>query len=302
MSTTEKTAGPLIGHLAIIGTGLIGGSLALALRRAGAVARVTGVGRSRSNLETALQRRIIDAFSLDPTAVVADADMVVLAVPVGACARVLAQIAGHLQPHCVLTDVGSTKMSVLRAVEESGIEKSRFVPAHPIAGTEASGAAAAFAGLFEQHRCILTPVAETDPDALALVEQMWRLAGAQVVCMPAEAHDRIMASVSHLPHLAAFALVNAVREAGDSMDQDPFDFAAGGFRDFTRIASSSPEMWRDIALENREPLLAELERFRRTLASLGEAIERGDGEALLQAFAAARRAREAWLAKHGGET
>ncbi len=292
---------PLIRHLVIIGTGLIGGSLALALRRAGAVGRVTGVGRSLPNLELARARHIIDDLSRDAGEAVGDADMIVLAVPVGAYGQVLEGMAGSMRADAVLTDVGSTKQSAIDAVARSGLNASRFVPGHPIAGTESSGAAAAFAELFERRHCILTPTPETDTDALARVEAMWRLTGAHVLRMTAAEHDRIMAAVSHLPHLAAFALVNAVREAGRGQATDPFDYAAGGFRDFTRIASSSPEMWRDIALMNREPLLRELDRYRQCLDALGEAIEREDGEALLRAFAAAKQARDAWLKEHGGE-
>jgi len=290
---------PCIKHLVVIGTGLIGGSLALALRRAGAVERVTGVGRSRENLETAQRLGIIDDWNHDAASAVADADMVLLAVPMGAYASVLEELADSLPVDAVITDAGSTKQSAMDAVAGSRVNACRFVPAHPIAGTEASGAAAAFAELFKDRLCVLTPDAHTDADALAKVEHMWKLAGARLKTMSAAEHDDVLASVSHLPHLAAFALVNAVRNsAGET--HDPFEFAAGGFRDFTRIASSSPEMWRDIALNNRQAMLEKLRAFQAELSMLESAIEQRDGALLLAEFKAAKAARDAWLAKHGG--
>lgn len=291
-----------IEHLVIIGTGLIGGSLALALRKADAVNRITGVGRNAENLETALQLGIVDDWTHDIAEAVSDADLVVIAVPMGAYATVLDTVAEHVPEQAVITDVGSTKQSVVEALQHSRLQQHRFVPAHPLAGTEASGAQAAFATLFEGRLCILTSNEKTDPHALAVVEHMWRSAGATLMYMSAEEHDDIMASVSHLPHLAAFSLVNAVRHsAGHASAYDPFDFAAGGFRDFTRIASSSPEMWRDIALNNRRAMLDKLEALQHELSVLQEAITANDGERLLAEFTAAKQARDAWLAKHGGD-
>ncbi|MDX8408413.1 MAG: prephenate dehydrogenase [Mariprofundaceae bacterium] len=289
-----------IKHLVIIGTGLIGGSLALALRKAGAVRRVTGVGRSADNLRTALQLGIVDDWSQDIGAAVSDADVVVLTVPMGAYADVLEAMADSLPADAVLTDAGSTKCSAVAAVKASRVNASQFVPAHPIAGTEASGAAAAFAELFQDRLCILTPDETTDNEAAARVESMWRQAGARLMRMTAGEHDEVLAAVSHLPHLAAFALVNTVRRSGESGRHDPFSFAAGGFRDFTRIASSSPEMWRDIALNNRRALLEQMKSFQQELSRLEAAISAGDGEALLAEFRAAKVARDAWLAEHGG--
>ncbi len=288
-------------HLVIIGTGLIGGSLALALRKADAVKRVTGVGRSAANLETARKRGIIDASSQDIADAVSDADMVVLAVPMGAYAGVLEAMADTLPEGVVVTDAGSTKCSAIAAVKASRVDEHRFVPAHPIAGTEASGAEAAFAELFQDRLCILTPDDETDRGALARVEAMWQQAGAQLMQMSAVEHDEVLAAVSHLPHLAAFALVNTVRHAGEAGRHDPFCFAAGGFRDFTRIASSSPEMWRDIALNNRHALLDQIRAFQAELSRLEAAIAGSDSEQLLAEFKAAKAARDAWLAEYGGD-
>ena len=288
-----------VGRLAVIGVGLIGGSLALALRRAGLVKHVTGVGRSRGNLETAQRLGIIDDWTLDAAEAVRGADMVLLAVPMGAYASVLADIDGALADHAVVTDAGSTKQHALQAAGEHLSDPSRFVPAHPLAGTERSGADSAFAELFDGRLCILTPDEGTDANAVARVEAMWQAVGATVLSMPAARHDELLAAVSHLPHLTAFALVNAVRRAAGK-GEDPFRFAAGGFRDFTRIASSSPPMWRDIALANRKALLAKLDALQAELGEMRRLLEASDGEGLLAAFTEAKAARDAWLETHGG--
>jgi len=289
-----------IKHLVVIGTGLIGGSLALALRKAGAVQRITGVGRCADNLENAQRLGVVDDWSHDVGAAVSDADVVLLAVPMGAYADVLEAMADSLPADAVVSDAGSTKCSALAAVKASRVNAGQFVPAHPIAGTEASGAAAAFAELFQDRLCILTPDETTDAGAIARVEKMWRQAGARLMQMTAREHDEVMAAVSHLPHLAAFALVNTVRCSGEAGSHDPFNFAAGGFRDFTRIASSSPEMWRDIALHNRQALLDQISSFQQELSRLEAAIDGNDAETLLAEFTAAKAARDAWLAEHGG--
>ncbi|EAU54474.1 prephenate dehydrogenase [Mariprofundus ferrooxydans] len=287
-----------IRHLVVIGTGLIGGSVALALRRAGCVGRITGVGRSAENLQLAVDLGVIDDFSHDVAQAVADADMVLVSVPVSASADVFRAMAQNLPADAVITDAGSSKQSVMAAAAEYLPNPSRFVPAHPIAGTEESGAGAAFAELFDRHWCILTPDEATDADALARVRSLWEATGSRVMQMDAAAHDEHLAAVSHLPHVAAFALVNAVRKSGGD---DPFRFAAGGFRDFTRIASSSPEMWRDIAMCNREALIAKLDALITELGVLRAAVDGGDADCLLTEFAAARAARDAWLLKYGDE-
>ena len=289
-----------INHLVVIGVGLIGGSVARALRHAGCVERITGVGRARENLDRARELGIIDHWTHDIAEAVHDADMVLVAVPMGAYDHVFAKLETALPESALITDAGSTKQHAIDVAAKHLSNPSRFVPAHPIAGTEQSGAEASFAELFEDRLCIITPIDGTDRDVVATVEMMWQATGARVECMDAASHDDFLASVSHLPHLAAFALVNAVRSQGDDDQRDPFRFAAGGFRDFTRIASSSPEMWRDIALSNRGALIEKIDALQAELASMKEALTEEDGESLLKAFAAAKEARDAWLAKHGG--
>jgi len=271
-------------RMAVIGVGLIGGSLALALRRRGLVGEVVGVGRSAGNLALARRRGIVDRTTTDPAEGVCDADLVVLAVPVGALAEVGKAIALTLMPGAVVTDVGSTKGSVLRDLDPVIPPHAFLVAAHPIAGTEDSGAGAATATLFEGSRCILTPAARTDPRALAKVRRMWRAVGARVMEMDAEAHDRILGAVSHLPHVVAYALVNAVT----SFRGDALEYAGGGFRDFTRIAASHPVMWRDIALANRESVLAGIDATMAELSRMRDWIDRQDGRALEEAFLRAR--------------
>lgn len=283
-----------IKHLVVIGTGLIGGSLALALKRAGCVERVTGVGRSAENLKEAVQLGVIDDFSHDIATAVADADMVLLAVPVAACDQVFAALATSLPDKAIVTDAGSTKQSVMASAEKHLSDVSHFVPAHPIAGTEHSGAAAAFAELFENKKCILTPNEQTDTKALVQVQAMWEAVGARVKIMSAAEHDDVLAAVSHLPHLAAFAIVNAVGKSDHA-----FRFAAGGFRDFTRIASSSPEMWRDIALCNQQSIVDKIDALQEELTALRDALSTHDGDALLDKFTSAKQARDIWMSKYG---
>lgn len=289
-----------IDHLVVIGVGLIGGSVARALRHAGCVNRITGVGRSRDNLDRARELGIIDHWTHDIAEAVHDADMVLVAVPMGGYEQVFGELAGVVPESALITDAGSTKQHAIDVAERFLPDPSRFVPAHPIAGTEQSGAEASFAELFEDRLCILTPTDATDAAAIDAVEAMWQATGSRVVRMDAASHDDLLAAVSHLPHLAAFALVNAVRGEGGDDERDPFRFAAGGFRDFTRIASSSPEMWRDIVLSNRESLVGKIDAFQSELSMLKEALQSGDDEKILNAFAAAKKARDEWLATHGG--
>jgi len=287
---------PLVGKLVVFGVGLIGGSLALALKQRKAVARVVGVGRSRANLLTARRLGLIDEIATDPSLAVQDADLVLLAVPLGQTAAVLAQIAPHLPAATIVTDAGSTKRDVIaHARKYLGAAFARFVPAHPIAGTEKSGARAAFAGLFAGHKLIVTPERETDARAVAKVSAMWKLAGMRVATMRAADHDRIYALVSHLPHVLAFALVGQLAGYADAAAL--FGHTGGGFRDSTRIAGSSPEMWRDICLANREALLAALDDYLEELELLRGMIEASDGQGLDARFAAARAARAKWLVK-----
>ena len=284
----------MIDKLVVIGVGLIGGSLACALRKARWVREIVGVGRGLANLEAALELGVIDSYSQDAARAVADADMVVIGATLGSTAEILETIAPALGAATVVTDVGSTKADVIVAARATlGVHFPRFVPGHPIAGTEMSGAAAAFAELYVDHRVILTPLVDTDANALARVQAMWEATGAQVSRMAVEDHDRVLAATSHLPHMLAFTLVDMLATASDA--DDIFAFAAGGFRDFTRIASSSPEMWRDIALTNREALLTMCENFSVRLDHLMQALRDGDGATLERSFQRAKEARDRCL-------
>jgi prephenate dehydrogenase len=283
-----------IRKLAVFGVGLIGGSFAAALKQAGAVSHVVGVGRSRSNLTRAAELGLIDEIAEDAGAAVADADLVLVAVPVRQTERVLAEIAPYLSPSCAVTDGGSTKQSVVEAARRTlGARLPQFVPAHPIAGAERSGAQAASAQLYRDRLAVLTPLAETGAQFLAVVEAAWRECGARLVTMSPQRHDQVFAAVSHLPHALAFALVHAIGSRPDA--DELLSFAGAGFRDFTRIAGSSPEMWRDICLMNRDALLSELELYQEVLAQLAADVRKGDGAALESLFAGARAARERWL-------
>jgi prephenate dehydrogenase len=283
--------GVLIPRLCVIGVGLIGGSLARALRRAGAVAEVVGAGRCEDNLRLAVELGVIDRYETTLPAAVADADVVVVAVPLGTIRAVLEVIVDGLPPQCVLTDVGSAKASVVADVRQAfGHLPARFVPGHPIAGTERSGVAASFAELFHQRRVILTPLVETDPAAHTLIRRMWQATGAEVTDMGVRHHDQVLAATSHLPHMLAYALVDTLARMDDRAEI--FRFAAGGFRDFTRIASSDPQMWHDICAANREALLDVLESFSGDLARLTHAIRRADSAAILDVFRRAKQARD----------
>ncbi|HEX4797854.1 MAG TPA: prephenate dehydrogenase/arogenate dehydrogenase family protein [Burkholderiales bacterium] len=283
-----------IGKLVVVGVGLIGGSFALALRQAGAVGRAIGIGRGPNNIRRALDLKIIDAAGAFDEATFGDADLVLLAAPVGQMQRVMGAIAPLLGKNAVVTDAGSTKQDVVElARRELKSSLARFVPGHPIAGTEKSGPDAAVAGLYRGRRVVLTPLKGTDPDALALVRSAWETCGAKVFELEPREHDAVLAAVSHLPHVLAFALVDRVARHKDA--KRLFSYAAGGFRDFTRIASSSPEMWRDICLANRKALLAELRRYGGELERVRRMLERGDAKALEALFSGARDARERWL-------
>ena len=288
-----------IGKLVVIGTGLIGGSFALALKRARAVKRVTGVGRTRRNLAEALKLKIVDEVTQDPARAVRDADLVLLATPVGQMPAVMTAIAPHLPAHAVVTDAGSTKRDVVACARRFlGGHFSRFVPGHPIAGTERSGATAAFPELFRDRNVILTPQRETAASAARLVRQAWEACGARVVTLAADEHDAILAGVSHLPHIVAYALVNMLARRRNAARL--FSLSAGGLRDTVRIAGSSPEMWRDIALANRDALLVELAAYRTALDALALSIEHGDCAALDTMLSRASTARRQWGETAGG--
>ena len=282
----------IVEKLAIVGTGLIGGSFALALKQAGAVREVLGVGRSPARLTVARELGLIDR-AVD-WAEAGQADCILLAMPVGETAAVLKSLAPHLKAGAIVTDAGSTKLNVVEVARDAlGPRFADFVPGHPIAGSEQSGPGAARADLYEDKRVVLTPQAETRAGAIATVRALWEAVGAQVETLDAAQHDRVFAAVSHLPHLAAYALVDDLAQRADS--DMFFRFAASGFRDFTRIAGSSPEMWRDIALANRDAVVAELDAYLDALQTLRQAVDAEDGDALLKIFSRARAAREHWM-------
>ena len=281
--------------LVIIGVGLIGGSVALAARRAGLARHIVGAGRSGEALQEAIDLQVIDAAAPIEEAV-KDADFVLLAMPVGSMPAVMAAIAPHLPAHAIVTDAGSTKGDVVAAAREHmGARLANFVPAHPIAGAEKSGVTAAKVELFDRKNVVITPLAENSPEQIARTETFWRGCGAIVTSMTPEVHDRIFASVSHLPHVLAYALVEeiACRPNADQL----FGFAAGGFRDFSRIAGSSPEMWRDICLANRDAMLQELDAYIERLRAIRQLIEARDSTQLADVFSHAREARTAWAEK-----
>ena len=283
-----------IRRLAIIGVGLIGGSLARALRRAGQVGEVVGCGRGKANLDEAVALGVIDRYTHDVGEAVDGADMVFLAVPLGAMREALSAMRGRLADGAVVTDGGSAKGSVVRDCEAVfGTVPAFFVPGHPIAGTENTGVAASFADLYVNRRVILTPVAETSPAALERVETMWRACGAEVTRMELAHHDEVLAATSHLPHMLAFSLVDALARMEEN--DEIFRYAAGGFRDFTRIASSNPVMWRDICVANRHALGDIMERYIAEMKELAESVRQGDGEHLLEIFTRAKAARDRYI-------
>jgi prephenate dehydrogenase len=284
----------MIERLAIIGVGLIGGSLARALRGAGCVGEIIGCGRSAENLELAFDLGVIDGCTRDPAVAVEGADMVFIAVPLGAMRGVFERIHGSLREDAVITDGGSVKGSVVAdAAAAFGRVPARLVPGHPIAGTEHSGVAASFPELYHNRRVILTPLPQTDSDAVDKVRAMWQAAGAEVTQMDVAHHDAVLAATSHLPHMLAFGLVDLLARQQDNAEI--FRYAAGGFRDFTRIASSSPVMWRDICIANAEALSAMLARFGEEMTDLADTIRRGDDAHLLEIFTRAKAARDAYV-------
>ena len=284
----------MIDKLAIIGVGLIGSSLALALREAGAVGRVSGYGRNRDNLEKGVELGVLDEFGSTIAETVADADMVVVAVPLGAMRPVFAELKHSVSPAAVITDVGSSKSSVVEAARaELGDILPRFVPGHPIAGTEKTGVEAGFASLYRDRRVILTPIAETDDGAIERVTEMWRQCGAIVENLEVAHHDKVLAATSHLPHMLAYALVHQL--SGLNEHEEIFRYAAGGFRDFTRIASSDPVMWRDVCLSNGTALVALIEQYQQELDRIEAAIRAGDAERLLELFGKAKTQRDSLI-------
>ncbi|WP_083637977.1 prephenate dehydrogenase [Caballeronia sordidicola] len=285
--------------LVIFGVGLIGGSLARGLReRAGATGEIIGVGRSVKSVERALELGVIDSAALidDDNALkqaLHDADFVLIAAPVAQTEPLLRRIVPFIDARTIVTDAGSTKSdAVIAARAALGARASQFVPGHPIAGRESSGVDAALPDLYVDKNVVLCPLPENAPESVERVAEMWRATGASVHQMSAEQHDGVFASVSHLPHVLSFALVEQILEAPDAALK--FSFAAGGFRDFTRIAASSPEMWRDVCIANRSALLTEIDAYTKVLARFREAIEASDAAALEAAFERSRTARSQW--------
>jgi len=285
-----------IDKLVICGVGLIGGSFALALRKAGLVNRIVGIGRRPEPLATAQQLGLIDEVCTDWAVALEGAEVVLLAMPVGQMDAVAAAIAPHLGPDTIVTDAGSTKRDVIEAIyRHLGAQLANVVPAHPIAGAEKSGPTAARADLYKGRKVVVTPLPENRPEAVARVREMWAACGAVLHEMSPQEHDRVFAAVSHMPHLLAFGLVHDL--AGRANAEQLFSYAAGGFRDFTRVAGSHPEMWRDICVANRHSILAELDAYLSELAYLRALLVAGDGPALEAVFDEASRARNEWADK-----
>ncbi|MEZ5453331.1 MAG: prephenate dehydrogenase/arogenate dehydrogenase family protein [Thiothrix sp.] len=285
----------MIKKLVIFGVGLIGGSLALALREAGYCQTIVGCSRNAAHLQKAVDLGVIDGFTLNPQEAVQDADMILLAVPMGAMGKLLPQIKQAMPADAILTDAGSTKGSVVAEVERVfGKDFARFVPGHPIAGREMSGVEAAIPDLYANRRVILTPLPYTDPGAVAAVETMWKVTGAVLESMPVELHDQVLAATSHLPHVLAFSLVDTLLNL--PMREAIFRYAAGGFRDFTRIASSDPVMWRDICLTNKTAILEMISKLQVDLREFAALIEQQDGEGLHTRMSRAKQARDSYIA------
>ena len=286
-----------IKKLVICGVGLIGGSMALALREADMVERIVGIGRSRASLQAACEAGVIDEIADGWAEALVGADFVLVATPVGQMDAVMAAMAPHLEAQTVVTDAGSTKRDVIEAAyRHLDANLARVVPSHPIAGAEKSGVGAATAGLYRGKRVVITRLPENDPAAVERVGAIWRACGAVLCEMSPQEHDRVFAAVSHLPHLLAFGLVHDLAQRANA--EQLFSYAASGFRDFTRIAGGHPEMWRDICVANRQALLGELDAYLAELALLRAYLMSGDGPSLEGIFGEARDARNAWAEKH----
>ncbi len=276
-------------QVTVIGVGLIGGSLAGAIKARKAADAVVGVGRDRDNLQAALKMGLIDRYTHDIRKGVAGSELVALCCPAGIFEDVAREIKPYLADQAIVTDVASVKGRLVKRMEEVLYLKARYVPAHPIAGSEKSGAKAADTRLFEGARCIVTPTRDTDAQALEAVSTLWERLGAAVERMDPDEHDRVFGMVSHLPHVAAYAMVGAL--AGMDGGEKAITYAAGGFKDFTRIAGSHPAMWRDICLLNGPNILAALDSYQEALWRLRELIEKGDGDSLASEFEKARAVR-----------
>ncbi len=287
----DETTQPMFGKVALIGLGLIGSSLSHVMRREGLAGCISGSARSEATLARAAELGLADEFSQDPAEAVRDADLVFLNVPVGAMGAVAERIAPALKKGAILTDVGSVKAAVIRDVSPHVPEGVHFIPGHPIAGTEQSGPDAGFPELFEDRWCILTPLEDTDPQALDRLSAFWRACGSNVEIMDPKHHDLVLGITSHLPHLIAYNIVATAADLEEVTESEVIKYSAGGFRDFTRLAASDPTMWRDVFLNNREAVLELLGRFSEDLSALQRAIRWGEGEKLFDLFSRARKIR-----------
>ncbi|MEE7503500.1 prephenate/arogenate dehydrogenase family protein [Methylobacterium mesophilicum] len=301
MAETLKAAAPVVGRLAIVGLGLIGSSIARAARRYGLARTIVAVDRDAAVRARVRDLGIADVVTGDPAEGAAGTDLVILCVPVGAIGAAAAEMAPHLKPGTIVSDVGSVKGAVVAAVRPHLPDGVALVPGHPIAGTEFSGPDAGFATLFQGRWCILTPPEGTDPAAIETVRALWTGMGADVETMSAEHHDHVLAITSHLPHLIAYNIVGTAADLESATQSEVIKFSASGFRDFTRIAASDPTMWRDIFLNNREAVLEMLGRFNEDLSALAKAVRWGDGDALHAMFTRTRAIRRSIVAQ-GQET
>jgi len=284
----------MIDKLTIIGVGLIGSSLSLALKQAGAVGQVTGFGRNQQNLARGIELGVLDNFADSIEASVSDADVIVVAVPLGAMRQVFTALKPAIKQGAIITDVGSAKGSVVTAARaELGALFPRFVPGHPIAGTEKSGVEAGFASLYQKRRVIMTPLPQTDQDAISVIDEMWRHCGAIIEYLSVEHHDKVLAATSHLPHMLAYALVHQLSNLNDH--EEIFRYASGGFRDFTRIASSDPVMWRDVCISNGDALVNLIEQYQQELDRVKAAINAEDADELLRLFGRAKSERDSLI-------
>lgn len=279
----------MFNRITILGVGLLGASFAMAMKQRNLCSSVTGYGRSRDNLLRAKQRNIIDALGDDPADACRDADLVMLAAPAGSFLGLVHAIAPVLKSGAVLTDVGSVKGGLVREIERLMPPHAHYIAAHPIAGSDRSGIDSANAGLFTRAKCIITPTENSDEAVLEKMQKLWKALGSDVIMLTPEEHDRIYASVSHLPHLIAYALVNTVAD----LDRSYLDFSGKGFLDATRIASSSEELWKDICLLNRENLVTAISVFRQNLDRMDQYLKAGSADSLKNEFRRARTLREA---------
>lgn len=281
----------MIDRLAIIGVGLIGASLALALKKSATVGHVVGCGRHPENLQKGIELGVIDSYTTSIAEAAKGADIVVIATPLGAMKMVFEQISDVISDHTIVTDAGSAKGSVIETAKAAlGDRIAQFVPGHPIAGAEKSGVEAGLADLYENRRVILTPIDSTDPNAVKVIQQMWLQCGASVEFLEVEHHDKVLAATSHLPHMLAYSLVNYLSNLNDH--DEIFKYAAGGFRDFTRIASSDPVMWRDVCISNGDALEKFIEGYKQELDEVSSAIRNRDSERLLELFSTAKSERD----------